>query len=93
MRLPLQEAAASVSARDGHGADDGLGLGLRKVDMQESVQEACARDLHALGQHEVALELSGGDAAMQEHAGLVRLLLPTPHHQLVVLDGDVEIFA
>src|SRR5581483_7084716 len=45
---------------------------------------------HPVGQHEGAMELAGGDAAMQIVAGLVVVLAPT-NDQLVLLDGHFEL--
>src|SRR5688572_27577334 len=46
-------------------ARDGLGLGPQQIDMQKPVVQHRRSDLDAFGQDEAALELPGGDAAMQ----------------------------
>src|SRR5262249_3414746 len=45
---------------------------------------------HSVRQHERALELTGGDAAMQVLPTLVVLLTP-PDEQLFLLDGHLEL--
>ena len=58
--------------------------------MEQPVVEPRSRHVDPFGQHEAALELPRGDAAMQEDAlGIV--LLAAAHHELVVLDRDGEI--
>jgi hypothetical protein len=61
-----------------------------EFDRQQAVVEPCPGHLDAVGQHEGALELTGGDAAMEVDAGGVVGLL-APHGQLVFhqLDGEV----
>ena len=54
--------------------------------------EVRAHNLHAVRQHECALELARGDAAVEILAGLVVLLPPTDH-QLAFLDAHIELIA
>src|SRR5258707_13064539 len=61
-----------------------------QVDVQQPIVERGARHLDAVGQHEGALELARGDAAVEIDAVLVVGLLAA-HDELVVLDLDVEI--
>ncbi len=46
--------------------------------------------LHSVGQHEGALELAGGDAAVQVLPALV-VLLTSPDDELLLLDGHLEL--
>ena len=62
-----------------------------EVDVQEPVLEHRARDLHAIGQHEAALELARGDAAVQVDPAFGVVGLASAHHELVVLQGDREV--
>ena len=50
-----------------------------------------ARDLDAVGQHEAALELARGDAAVQEDPAFGVLGLAAADHELVVLERDREV--
>ena len=52
-------------------ADDPLRLGPDEIDRQKTIGQIRAHDLHAVGKEEGALELTGGDAAMQEVPCLV----------------------
>ena len=74
---------------------DGLHPHLRQrpaqVDVQQAVVQPGALHLDALGQHEGALELPGGDAAMEEDRGPRFVLLPAADHQLVVLLRDLQV--
>ncbi len=51
---------------DRHGADLGFDLGPVEIDRQQAVIERGARNLDPFGQHEAALELARGDAAIDE---------------------------
>jgi hypothetical protein len=60
--------------------------------VQQAVLERRARHhLDAVGQHEAALELACGDAAVQEGAAFGVVRLAAADHQLVVLQGDREV--
>ena len=50
-----------------------------------------ARDLNAVSEHEAALELARGDAAMQEDPTFGILGLAAADHELVVLERDREV--
>ena len=66
-------------------------LGPLQVDGQEPVVEVGAHDLHSVSQHESALELSRGDAAMQELPPGLLLGLLAANDEFVVFDRDVEL--
>ena len=77
-------------AFDLDGAHPALDLGPDKVDMQQPVVEPRPADLDPFRQHEGALELARGDAAMQINPlGIVGLL--AADDELIILDGDAEI--
>ena len=61
-----------------------------EVDGEQAVVEPCAHDLDPVGQHEGALELTRGDAAMEKDASAVVGLLAA-HRELVLdqLDGEI----
>src|SRR3954463_549994 len=61
-----------------------------KVDRQQPVFQIRAQHLHPLRQHEGALEVARGDAAMDVLPGLV-VLLAAPDHELVFLNGYIEL--
>src|ERR687891_1187337 len=61
-----------------------------KVDRQQPVFQIRAQHLHPLRQHEGALEVARGDAAMDVLPGLV-VLLAAPDHELVFLNGHIEL--
>src|SRR4051795_10419690 len=63
-----------------------------KVDRQQPVFQIRAQHLHPLRQHEGALEVARGDAAMDVLPGLV-VLLPTADDELVFLNGYIELVA
>src|SRR5215469_15037027 len=71
-------------------ADAALRLRSHEVDVQKPVVEPCALHLDALRQHEGALELPRGDAAMEVDA-LALLLLLAAHDELVVLDDETQV--
>ena len=52
--------------------DDALGLRPHQVDRQQPVLQVRVQHLHAVGQHEGALELARGDAAMEVLAASCR---------------------
>src|SRR3954471_13469396 len=61
-----------------------------KVDRQQPVLQIRAQHVHPLRQHEGALEVARGDAAMDVLPGLV-VLLAAPDHELVFLNGHIEL--
>src|SRR3954447_12082461 len=63
-----------------------------KVDRQQPVFQIRAQYLHAFCQHETALEVARGYAAMDVLPGLV-VLLTTADHELVFLSGNIELIA
>src|SRR5215203_7011756 len=63
-----------------------------EVDRQQPVFQVRAQHLHPLRQHEGALEVARGDAAMDVLPGLV-ILLPAPNHELIVLNRYIELVA
>src|SRR5689334_24547177 len=63
-----QPAGAGGAAANGNAADLRLDFGTQDIDLEQAVAEFRAGDLQPIGQQEVALELPGGNAAMQEHA-------------------------
>src|SRR3954447_22682032 len=63
-----------------------------KVDRQQPVLQIRAQHLHPLGQHEGALEVARGDAAMDVLPSLV-VMLAAPDHKLVFLNSYIELVA
>src|SRR3954469_13802254 len=63
-----------------------------EVDRQQPVFQIRAQHLHPFRQHEGALEVARGDAAMDVLPGLV-VLLAAPDHELVFLNGYIELVA
>ena len=63
-----------------------------KVDRQQPVFQVRAQHLHPLRQHEGALEVARGDAAMDVLPGLV-VLLAAADHKLVFLNSYIELVA
>src|SRR3954468_490246 len=63
-----------------------------KVDRQQPVFQVRAQHLHPLRQHESALEVARGDAAMNVLPGLV-VLLAAADDELVFLNGYIELVA
>src|SRR3979411_2371925 len=61
-----------------------------QIDRQQPVFQVRAQYLHPLRQHEGALEVARGDAAMDVLPGLV-ILLAAPVHELVFLNGYIEL--
>src|SRR4029453_5669276 len=61
-----------------------------EVDRQQPVFQIRAQHQHPLRQHERALEVARGDAAMDVLPGLV-VLLAAPDHKLVFLNGHIEL--
>src|SRR5438445_11566213 len=70
--------------------NDLLRLRPGEIDRQQPVLQIRAEHLHPLRQHESALEVSRGHAAMDVLPGLV-VLLPAPDHELVFLNGYIEL--
>jgi len=67
-----------------------FGLRPNEIDGQQPLREFGAQHLHALCKKKAALELPGGDAAMQVFTRLV-LLLPSADSELVLLDRDFDL--
>src|ERR1700731_3643799 len=63
-----------------------------QIDRQQPVFQVRAQHLHPLRQHESALEVARGDPAMDVLPCLV-VLLPAPDHELVFLNGYIELVA
>src|SRR5471032_2829650 len=61
-----------------------------EIDRQQPVFQIRAQHLHPLRQHEGALEVARGDAAMDVLPGLV-VLLAAPDQELVFLNGYIEL--
>ncbi len=89
---PLFSPPCSVARGNIDLPDDSFRLGPDEIDRKKSVGQVGAEDVHALGQKEGALELPGGDAAMQIGALPVVLLAPADH-ELVFLQRDLELVA
>src|SRR5271168_895220 len=63
-----------------------------EIDRQQPVFQVRAQHQHPLRQHEGALEVARGDAAMDVLPGLV-VLLAAPDDELVFLNGHIELIA
>src|SRR4029077_18276071 len=63
-----------------------------EVDRQQPVLHIRAQHVHPLRQHEGALEVARGDAAMDVLRVLV-VLLAAPDHELFFLNGYIELVA
>src|ERR1700753_3560254 len=61
-----------------------------EINRQQPVLQIRAQHMHPLRQHKGALEVARGDAAMDVLTGLV-VLLATPDHELVFLNGYIEL--
>src|SRR5580700_7597062 len=72
--------------------NDALGLRARQIDRQQSVLQVRAQYLHAVRQHEGALELARGDAAVDVLPAFV-VLLPATDDELAFLHRDIELGA
>src|SRR5215471_14734474 len=72
--------------------NDLLRLGPGKVDRQQSVLQIRTQHLHPLRQHEGALEVACGNAAMDVLPGLV-VLLASADHELVFLNAYIKLVA
>ncbi len=72
--------------------NDLLRLRPGQIDRQQPVFQVRAQHLHPLRQHEGALEVARGDAAMDVLPGLV-VMLAAPDHELVFLNGYIELVA
>ena len=64
--IGVGRAGGRLAGVDANGPDARLGGGAHQVDRQQAVVEAGAHDLDAVGEHEGALELARGDAAMED---------------------------
>src|SRR5580700_8308272 len=83
---------SSVVLLDGDRSDHALRLRPCEVDRQQPVLQVRAEHIHAVSEHEGALELPRGDAAMQVLPGLV-VLLASADDELVFLSGYIELVA
>src|SRR5262245_3887635 len=77
---------------DGYCLNDPFRFWPGEVDGQEPVLQVRAQHLHPLRQHEGALEVARGDAAMDVLPGLV-VLLAAADDELVFLNGHIELVA
>src|SRR6202011_1243533 len=77
---------------DSYCLNDLLRLRPGQIDRQQPVFQVRAQYLHPLRQHEGALEVARGDAAMDVLPGLV-VLLAAPDHELVFLNGYIKLAA
>src|ERR1700732_1267885 len=77
---------------DSYCLNDLLRLRPGQIDRQQPVFQVRAQYLHPLRQHEGALEVARGDAAMDVLPGLV-VLLAAPDHELVFLNSYIELVA
>src|SRR3989442_15625762 len=77
---------------DSNCLNDPFRLGPGQIDRQQPVFQVRAQHMHPLRQHESALEVARGDAAMDVLPGLV-VLLAAPDHELVFLNGYIELVA
>src|SRR5437870_12807984 len=75
---------------DSNCLNDPFRLGPGQIDRQQPVFQVRAQHLHPLRQHEGALEVARGDAAVDVLPGLV-VLLAAPDHELVFLNGHIEL--
>src|ERR1700689_2086971 len=72
--------------------NDALGLRAHQVDRQQSVLQVRPQYLHAVRQHEGALELARGDAAVDVLPAFV-VLLPAADDELARLNADMGLAA
>src|SRR5580692_303860 len=72
--------------------NDALGLRAHQVDRQQSVLQIRPQYLHAVRQHEGALELARGDAAVDVLPAFI-VLLPAADDELALLYADIELVA
>src|ERR1700676_667956 len=72
--------------------NDALGLRAHQVDRQQSILQIRPQYLHTIRQHEGALELARGDAAVDVLPAFV-VLLPAADDELALLYADIELVA
>src|SRR5579872_2900895 len=72
--------------------NDPLRLRPGQIDRQQPVFQVRAQDLHPLGQHEGALEVARGNAAVDVLPGLV-VLLAAPNDKLIFLNSYIKLVA
>src|SRR5947199_1242756 len=72
--------------------NDFLRLRPGEIDRQQPVLQIRAQNMHPLRQHEGALEVTRGDAAMDVLPGLV-VLLAASNHELIFLNCYIELIA
>jgi len=65
-------------------------LGAGEFDRQKPVLHGSPNDIHAFCEHESALELAGGNAAVQKSCTRLVVLL-APNNELTVLHGNFQI--
>src|SRR6516162_7567541 len=83
---------SSVAVRDVDGFDQPSRLRTGEIDRQQAVVEVCTQHIHAVREHEGALELARRNAAVKELPGLV-VVLPPADDELALLDRHVELVA
>src|SRR3954468_20090314 len=71
-------------------SDDPVRLRPGEIDRKQSIGQISAQNLHAVGKEKGTLELTGGDAAMQEVPGLVIDLAP-PDNELFFFQGHLKL--
>src|ERR1700719_1676750 len=81
--------SGSLMVRNADRLDQPARLGTGEVDRQQTVVQVRSQHLHAVRQHEGALELSRRDAAVEILPALV-VLLPAADDELILLDRHVE---
>src|SRR5262245_4237884 len=84
--------ALPLTSRDLDPARNALGLWLLQIDRQQAVFQFRNFDRNAVGNDESALKLPCGNAAM-EILALDIVLLLAANHQLVFLEGDLQVLA
>src|SRR6476646_6420900 len=85
-------SSPSVVFRYGDRLCDPLGFRADKIDRQEPVLQFGTHNFHAASQHERALELPRGNAAVEILTRLV-VLLAAADDELVLLSRHIELFA
>src|SRR5690554_7750291 len=71
--------------------DDRLGCRAGQVYTQKTVFHDCGPHFDPVGQHKAALELTRGNATVQEKPLIHFGALPAPNHQLAILDRHAQI--
>src|SRR5215471_6277651 len=81
-----------LTVGDSDRSHDAFRLRTHQIDRQQSVLQIRTQYLHAIRQHERALELARGDAAMEILPGLVVVLASTDN-ELAFLDRHIKLVA